>query len=295
MSSSSRRTRSANGTAFVLYHVEPSAFIATGDEAEMPSPVFMTKAARCIAVSTAARSNTGSARRRASLASVASAKIASSGFSRPAFLKPATKLSRSMVSSVESPESLPTAPFEKKPSFAAALNISSPIVPRYAPAIIFSKGLLPGVWVLASIARSNLLRAILLKLPDSAFMIIFPAGSRPESLRMFSLRSTYAVFVPVPSMKPRYDEYSLSPSVAFAARSVATVSFTMAIFPPPSRERSSLPTNWPTIAGAFMPLVQRMSLASRSAVASAGYEKQKPILSTVARGLTRRTSFANAE
>ena len=95
-------------------------------------------------------------------------------------------------------------------------------------------------------------------------------------------------------MKPTYEEYVLSPSVAFAARRVATVSLTIAISPPPSLLRSSSPTYCPTIAGAWMPLVHLTSLASRLRVASAGYEKHQPIFLTVAIGARRRTSEANA-
>jgi len=85
-----------------------------------------------------------------------------------------------------------------------------------------------------------------------------------------------------------------SPSAAFAASSVATVSFTIAISPPPRRLRSSAPTYWPTIAGAWMFFVQRTSFASSAGVATAGYEKHQPIFFAVACGFRRRTSSANA-
>ena len=86
----------------------------------------------------------------------------------------------------------------------------------------------------------------------------------------------------------------MSPSVAFAASSVATVSFTIAISPPPMRRSSSLPTYWPTTDGAWMPFVQQLRRASRSGVTSALYEKHQPYFFTVAFGATRRSSFANA-
>ena len=99
--------------------------------------------------------------------------------------------------------------------------------------------------------------------------------------------------MPVPRMKPMYDEYVRSPSVALAARSVATVSLTTAICPPPMRLSSSRPTYWPTIAGALMPLVQQLRRASRSGVTSALYEKHQPNFFAVAFGATRLSSSAN--
>ena len=60
----------------------------------------------------------------------------------------------------------------KNPAFAAALNISSPMLPRYAPEIIFSKICFPGSSDLASIATSNFDCAIFENPPDSEFTII---------------------------------------------------------------------------------------------------------------------------
>ena len=87
----------------------------------MPSPDLMTNAARCTAVRTAALSKTGMPSLRAIFASSGSANTASSGLSRPGFLNPAQKLSKSIVSSAPMPASAADAFAENIPSRAAAL------------------------------------------------------------------------------------------------------------------------------------------------------------------------------
>ena len=124
------------------------------------------------------------------MASFWSANTESRMLSRPSALWTAQKLLRSIDSSWPRPASCWAAFWEKSPAFAAALKISSPVGPRYAPAIIFSNGAWPGSVCLASIASSNRERGTLSIAPDSAFMIIDPSGSSPGTLRMLRFFST---------------------------------------------------------------------------------------------------------
>ena len=105
--------------------------------------------------------------------------------------------------------------------------------------------------------------------------------------------SIYAVFVPVPRMKPMQPSYLPSVLCDCAARRVVTVSLRIITFfldtSCPRRESSARrfsPKRIPMTSGAFISLLNPIGTPSWSGSIRAAYEKQKAILSLLS---TRRS------